>query len=191
MKFGITFDYLCPFARNASEAVLKGVEQGKEWDARFVAFSLAQVHIGEGDQDVWDEPEGKSGVLALQWGVAARDNFPDDFPAVHRALFAARHDHGNDIKDESVVRQAVAATGADVDAIAEVVESGLPLKTIAAEHTECVEKWQVFGVPTFLADDDATFIRFMSRGDVDHLELALDLLAFTDLNEFKRTTIPK
>ena len=191
MKFGITFDYLCPFARNANEAVLNGVEQDKDWDPQYVAFSLAQVHVDDGDPDVWDEPEGKAGVLALQWGLAARDHFPEVFPAVHRALFAARHDHGKDIKDESVIREAVAATGAAPNAIAEVVASGVPLKTLAAEHTECVEKWQVFGVPTFLVDNEATFIRFMSRGDVDHLELALDLLSWTDLNEFKRTTIPR
>ena len=191
MQFGITFDYLCPFARNAAEAVLNGVEQGREWHPRHVAFSLAQVHIDEGDPNVWDEPEGKSGVLALQWGIAARDHFPEDFPAVHRALFAARHDHGKDIKDEAVLREAVAGAGADADALAEVVTSGTPLKTLAAEHTEAVDEWRVFGVPTFLVDDHATFIRFMSRGDVDHLELALDLLSWTDLNEFKRTTIPR
>jgi hypothetical protein len=191
MQFGITFDYLCPFARNANEAVLNGVERGKDWDPRYVAFSLAQIHIGDGDPDVWDEPEGKSGVLALQWGIAARDDFPEFFPAVHRALFAARHDHGQDIKDESVIREAVASTGADVDAIADVVASGLPIKTLAQEHVESVERWQVFGVPTFLVDEDATFIRFMSRGDVDHLELALDLLSWSELNEFKRTTIPR
>jgi hypothetical protein len=49
----------------------------------------------------------------------------------------------------------------------------------------------VFGVPTFLVDDHATFVRFMSRGDVDDLSRTLDLLAWTNLNEFKRTVIPR
>lgn len=191
MQFGITFDYLCPFARNAAEAVLEGIEQGRDWEPRHLAFSLAQVHIDEGDPNVWDEPEGKSGVLALQWGIAARDEFPDVFPAVHRALFAARHDHGNDIKDEAVLREAVAAAGADPEAITRVVASGTPLKTLAAEHSEAVETWKVFGVPTFLLDDQASFVRFMSRGDVDDLSRALDMLTWTNLSEFKRTTIPR
>ena len=191
MDFGITFDYLCPFARNAGEAVLNGIEQGKSWTPRFVAFSLAQAHVDDGDPDVWDDPHGRSGVLALQWGIAARDHFPTEFPAIHRALFAARHDHGLDIKDESVIRDAVASAGGDPDAIAEVVASGTPLERLAAEHTEMVEDLQVFGVPTFLVGDHATFIRFMSRGDVDDLDRALDLLAWTNLNEFKRTTIPR
>ncbi len=191
MQFGINFDYLCPFARNASEAVLNGLERGKEWDVRFWAFSLAQVHVGEGEPSVWAQPEGKSGVLALQWGVAVRDSFPEHFPAVHRALFAARHDHGQDIKDEAVLRQAVSDAGADSDAIAEVVATGTPLKAVAAEHTESVERWRVFGVPTFLLDDHATFVRFMSRGDVDDLSRTLELLSWTNLNEFKRTVVPR
>lgn len=191
MKFGITFDYLCPFARNANEAVLNGMDEGREWEPRFVAFSLAQAHVEDGDADVWDEPGDKSGVLALQWGIATRDHFPDVFPAVHRALFAARHDRGKDIKDEAVIRSAVADAGADVQAIAALVESGTPLETLADEHRESVAQWQVFGVPTFLVDDHATFVRFMSRGDVEDLQRALDLLTWTDLNEFKRTTVPR
>lgn len=191
MKFGITFDYLCPFARNANEAVLNGMDQGRDWEPRYVAFSLAQAHVEEGAPSVWDKPHDQSGVLALQWGIAARDYFPEVFPPVHRALFAARHDRGKDIKDESVVREAVSATGADTDAIAAVVASGSPLETLAIEHTEAVDDWQVFGVPTFLVDDHATFVRFMSRGDVDDLQRALDLLTWTDLNEFKRTTVPR
>lgn len=191
MKFGITFDYLCPFARNANEAVLNGMAAGRDWEPRYVPFSLAQVHIEDGDPAVWDKPSGKSGVLALQWGVAARDHFPDMFPAVHRALFAARHDQGSDIGSEAIIREAVTTAGADADAIAEVVATGTPLATLAAEHAAAVEGWQVFGVPTFLVDDHATFIRFMSRGDVDDLQRALDLLAWTDLNEFKRTAVPR
>jgi protein-disulfide isomerase-like protein with CxxC motif len=191
MNFGITFDYLCPFARNANEAVLNGMDEGRDWDPRYVAFSLAQAHVAEGAPNVWDKPGDQSGVLALQWGIAARDHFPEVFPAVHRALFAARHDLGKDIKDEAVLRTAVTAAEADANAIAAVVDSGSPLETLAAEHTQAVAEWQVFGVPTFVVDDHATFIRFMSRGDVADLQRALDLLIWTDLNEFKRTTIPR
>jgi hypothetical protein len=82
MQFAITFDYLCPFARNANEAVLNGLAAGRAWDARFHAFSLAQVHVEDGDPAVWEEPDGKSGLLALQWGVAARDHLPEVFPGV-------------------------------------------------------------------------------------------------------------
>ncbi len=191
MQFDLTFDYLCPFARNASEAVLTAVAEDVEIYPRFRPFSLTQVHVEEGEPAVWDEPVGKSGVLALQWGVAVRDGEPALFPAVHRALFAARHDHGLDIKDEQVVREAVGSAGADVERAAELVASGVPLKTIGVEHTEAVERWSVFGVPTFIAGDEAVYVRFMERGRVDDLDRVLGMIEWTRLNEFKRTRVPR
>jgi predicted DsbA family dithiol-disulfide isomerase len=191
MQFELTFDYLCPFARNASEAVLAAVALDVEIYPRFRPFSLTQVHVEEGEPAVWNEPVGKSGVLALQWGVAVRDGEPALFPAVHRALFAARHDHGLDIKDERVVREAVGSAGADVERAADLVASGIPLKTIEAEHTEAVERWSVFGVPTFIAGDEAVYVRFMERGRVDDLDRVLGMIEWTRLNEFKRTRVPR
>jgi protein-disulfide isomerase-like protein with CxxC motif len=190
MEFRITFDYLCPFARNANEAVLNGLEAGRDWDAAFHPFSLAQVHVEEGEPDAWDRDDA-SGVLALQWGLAARDHHPDVFPALHRELFAARHDHGQDIKDEAVLRQAAQRAGADADQIASTVAGGAPLRTLQDEHLEAVAEWSVFGVPTFIVNDGATFIRFMSRGSVDDLDRALELLSWPELNEFKRTVVPR
>lgn len=186
MRFEITFDYLCPFARNANEAVVEGLRQGRDWDVDFRPFSLAQVHVKDGEPAVFEDTT-KSGVLALQWGVAVRDNDPEIFPAAHLALFAARHDKGLDISDETVIRSALADTGVDVDAMAGIVASGAPATTLASEHHEAVDRWQVFGVPTFIHDGVATFMRFMSRGDVGDLDRALEMLDWQDMNEFKRT----
>ncbi len=190
MEFSITFDYLCPFARNASEAALNALAEGVDIQPTFRVFSLSQVHVEEGDPPVWDAPDGVSGLLAMQWGVAIRDTQPEVFPAVHRALFAARHDHGRDIKDEAVIREVVAGAGADVEAASAVVRSGVTLKTIALEHTEAVERWAVFGTPTFIHGEEAVYIRFMQRGNVEDLDRALGMLEWTGLNEFKRTRVP-
>lgn len=190
MQFDITFDYLCPFARNAVEAALSGEAAGRDWQVTYRPFSLAQVHVEEGEEDVFDDV-AKSGVRALHWGIAVRDNQPERFPAAHRALFAARHDEGLDLRDEAVVRSALEGVGVDLDQAAEVVASGSPAKTLAAEHSEAVDRWRVFGVPTIIRDDVATFIRFMSRDSVEDLHRALELLDWADLNEFKRTAIPR
>ena len=196
-EFQITFDYLCPFARNAHELVLEALDGGAGWDVTFRPFSLNQVHVEEGAPSVWDNPEPASGVLALQYGIAARDTQPEVFPAVHRALFAARHDKGLKIKELDVVLDAVREAGADVDALTAEVESGRPLKTIQADHEESVERWGVFGVPTFIAGDQAVFVRFMHRGGTglsggESVERVLDYLTgWTDLNEFKRPRIPR
>ena len=62
LRFIVTYDYLCPFARNANEAVLSALAGGKEWEVSFRPFSLNQVHVHEGDPSVWDRPGRRAGV---------------------------------------------------------------------------------------------------------------------------------
>jgi 2-hydroxychromene-2-carboxylate isomerase len=142
---------------------------------------------------VWerDPSEWGTGTLALLYGIAVRDAFPDRFFDAHLALFAARHDRGLKLGHESVLRDAVGEAGLDPDAVAEEVHSGRPLKTLISEHTEAVDRWAVFGVPTYIEGEEAVFVRFMERGRVDDLERVLDLLQWTRLNEFKRTRIAR
>lgn len=193
-SFAVTFDYLCPFARNAFEAIAAGLEAGRDWDVRAVPFSLAQAHVPEGETPAWDRPPGErytSGVVALQWGVAVRDYFPDRFIAFHLAAFAARHDEARNIKDPAVLREVTSSAGLDPKAVASIVDGGEPCRRLAAEHTEAVDRWRVFGVPTFIEGDEAVFVRLMERGNVEDLDQVLGLLQATRLNEFKRTAIPR
>ena len=192
-SIGVTFDYRCPFAYNGNLATINYLRGGADLDARFVPFSLDQVHVEEGAPAVWDrEPtQWGTGVLALLYGIAVRDTFPDRFFDAHLALFAARHEHGRQLQDEAVLREAVASVGLDADVVAEEAWSGRPLKTLASEHSDAVERYGVFGVPTFLEGDEAAFVRFMDRGNVDDLVRMLDLLLWSALNEFKRPRIPR
>lgn len=193
-QFTITYDYLCPFARIANEAVLEGIAEGHDWDVTFSPFSLAEVHIAEGEASVWERPagsEGTRGVLAHAWGLAVKDVAPGDFRAFHLALFSARHDHGADINDEAVLRRVCDEVGLAADDIADRVATGKPLDALAASHTEAVKRWSVFGVPTFIDGDEAVFVRLMERHSVADVDKVLDMLEWTRLNEFKRTTVPR
>jgi len=38
LTFAVTWDYRCPFARNAHEHVLTALDAGADWDVRFVPF---------------------------------------------------------------------------------------------------------------------------------------------------------
>src|SRR5919197_5714504 len=122
--FSVTFDYLCPFARIANEVVLRALAAGADHQVDFRAFSLSQVHLGEGEQPVWLAEQPPSGVLALQWGLAVRDELPARFPAAHLAIFGARHDHGRDLNDPAVLREAVASAGGDPDRVDKLVAGG-------------------------------------------------------------------
>lgn len=197
--FSVSFDYLCPFARNANEHVVAGLEAGAPWDVTFIPFSLAQVHVEDDDTAVWDraDPDAESGVLALQVGLAVRDHWPQRFPVAHRALFAARHDDGADIGDVDVLRGALGQVGLDADRVLEVVRSGEPLETLHKEYDAAVAQHDMWGVPTFCAGDRAVFVRLMHRPDgpddaVRTVGRVLDLVTgFTELNEFKQTDIPR
>jgi DSBA-like thioredoxin domain len=196
-RFAITFDYLCPFARNAAEVVIRALEGGAPDEAQFRAFSLSQVHLEEGAQPVWAAERPASGVLALQWGLAVRDQLPERFPAAHLALFAARHDHGRDLNDPEVLRDAVAGAGLDPDEVEKLVAGGKPAAALAADHTWAVDQHRVFGVPTFIAGERAVFVRLMRRptdpqAARDTLDRLLAMVGdWPDLNEFKTTRVPR
>jgi DSBA-like thioredoxin domain len=192
-QFAVSFDYRCPFARNGHTSVVQGLREGRDWDVRFLPFSLDQVHVEEGETPVWDrDPEvWGSGVLALLWGVAVRDSFPDHFYDWHIAAFAARHDEGLKIAKVDVLAGVATSVGLDADAVAAEVASGRPLKVLAEEHTEAVQRWNVFGVPTFIVGERAAFVRLMGRDNPGEIDGVLGLLEWTDLNEFKHTSVPR
>ena len=197
-RFALTHDYLCPFARNAAEVVVRALQAGEPFEVDFRAFSLSQVHLEEGEAPVWEPgPEPRSGVLALQWGLAVRDELPERFPDVHLALFAARHDQGRDLNDPEVLAAAVASAGVDPDEVAKLVAGGAPAAALAADHTWAADTARVFGVPTFVTDRRAVFVRLMGRPDTPAaaratLDRVLAMIEdWPDLNEFKATAIPR
>ena len=196
--FALTWDYRCPFARNAHEHVVIALDAGADWDVRFLPFSLTQVHVPEGQLEAWEDPARARDLLALQVGTVIRDQHPDRFLRAHVDLFAARHDAGRDLRDESVLREVVGRVGVPVDDVFDREALAEAMVSIRKEHEAAVDEHRVFGVPTFIAGDEAVFVRLMHRphGDAavatETVERVLDLLTgWTDLNEFKRTVVPR
>lgn len=196
-SFQVTWDYRCPFARNAHEHVVAGLRAGAPWEVDFRAFSLGQVHVGEGEPDIWERWREDSGLLALQVGVIVRDSFPDRFLDVHEALFALRHDHAGHLRDDAAVRSVLTEQGVDADAVFAGIDDGSAIVTVQQEHERAAKDHRVWGVPTFIVGDEAAFVRVMDRprGDSEHarrtIERIVDLLAWPHLNEFKHTSIPR
>ena len=196
--FTVTWDYRCPFARNAHEHLVTGLRAGADWNVTFVPFSLGQVHVAEGEPDIWLRPQADSGLLALQAAVVVRDQYPGRFLDVHEALFALRHDAGRHIEDEAEVHAALAQHGVDADAVLAEIGTGRPLATVRDEHTAAADDHDVWGVPTFVSGDRAVFVRLMERprGDADvavrTIERVVGLLdGFPELNEFKHTSLKR
>jgi hypothetical protein len=195
-SFEVTWDYLCPFARNAHEHLAVGLQAGAGWDVHFRFFSLAQNHKTDGD--VWGSPADHAGVLAGLAGIVVREQHPDRFLDAHIALFKARHDLSLDLRDTDVIVAALDGVGLDGAAVVAEALSGWPAERARAEHEEGVQRWEVFGVPTFITGDRAVFMRLMHRPEGDAkvaestIDRVLDLVdGFPELNEYKFTTVPR
>ena len=197
IHFGITWDYRCPFARIVHKHIVDGLLDGADWEVDFVPFSLGQVHVEEGESPIWERPQDDTGILALQAAVVVRDTRPDLFPALHRALFEARHADGAQLRDESVLRTLFEANGVDPDPVFAEVATGRPLELVRDEHTRVAAELDVWGVPTFMAEGRAAFVRLMDL-PVDgadarrSIERIVDMLTgWPSLNEFKHTSLDR
>ena len=199
-RFALSFDYLCPFARNAHEHVITALRDGADWDVTFVPYSLSQGHVPEGEPALWerDDPAAASGILAFLVALTVRDDDPDRFLDVHEALFATRHDHGRDIKDPAVLAEALDELGLDGADVVTGAQDGRALKTLQQEHEAAVADHDVWGVPTFIGADRAVFVRLLDRPDGDaalarrRVEQVLDLVEGEPaLHEFKQTELSR
>jgi hypothetical protein len=196
-SFALTWDYRCPYARIAHDHVVAGLRAGADWDVTFLAFSLGQSHVEPGDTDVWDAPETDSGLLALQVGVAVRDAFPERFLDVHHALFELRHTKALNLRERDSLAAVLTDNGVDAEAVFAEVDSGRPLAKIKDEHTSYVESHDVWGVPTFVVDEKAVFVRLLAPAGADGgaeaittVDRILDQMEWPLLNEFKHTSVP-
>jgi protein-disulfide isomerase-like protein with CxxC motif len=111
-------------------------------------------------------------------------------------LFRARHDESRDLREESEVRRVLADHGVDPDEIMAEIAQGWPLETFRKAHESAVNEHQAFGVPTFMVDGQAVFVRLMTRpqGDAALARSTIEHVvrlaqSRPELNEFKHTTI--
>ena len=196
MEIAVTYDNRCPFARLAHLYVLDALAAGTDLDVRFVPFCSGQLHVAEGQADIWDRPADDSGLLALQASVVVRDDHPDAFLAVHRDLFAVRHVHGRRL-DEASVRAVLADRGLDADGIVADIAQGKALQRVREEHEWAAEVHGAWGVPTFVVGDRAAFVR-LTEAPADEadarrgLERIVGLVGgWPELHELKHTTLDR
>jgi len=195
-SFDLSFDYRCPFAKNLHLHVIEALRAGADFEVNFVPWSLSQGSRGDGP-DVWNDPAYDGDLLSLAAAVSVRDQQNEYFLDAHEALFRARHDRAIRLVTLDEISNVLAPLGVDMVQVAVDVASRRPHEVIAASHKE-FDRFEAFGVPTFVVNDDATFVRYMREpGDdpAQSVELITALLALMtnrgDLNEFKHTQLPR
>jgi protein-disulfide isomerase-like protein with CxxC motif len=196
--FAVTYDYRCPWARNMHEMLVAGLRGGADWDVTFQPFSLNQVHVEEGGTPVWDNPEAGPALLAALVSLVIRDEYPDRFLDAHEALFAARHDKQLDTREPSVIAETLASVGLDDAKILAAAGDPARNEQFREIHQRSVAEHKVFGVPTFIVGDAATFVRLRQRPQGDNAgaiatieRIVTTMTDWPELNEFKWTSIPK
>jgi hypothetical protein len=195
-SFDLSFDYRCPFAKNIHLHVVTALRAGADFDVTFAPWSLSQGGRPAGP-DVWNDPAYDADLLALAAAVSVRDHQHEYFLDAHEAMFRARHDRAIRLVTLDEISNVLAPLGVDMAKVAADVASRRPHDVIAASHKE-FDRFEAFGVPTFVVNDDATFVRYMSEPGDDpaaSVELITSLLAMmtnrADLNEFKHTQLPR
>jgi hypothetical protein len=198
IAFGLTWDYRCPFARIAADHVITGLEDGADWDVTWMPFSLTQAHNEEGELDVWDDPGKAATLYPMEAAIVVRDRVPSRFLEVHRALFEARHVNGQDLRVTSVVDDLLKDNGVDPAMVKSEIEAGWPRVEFSKAHHDAVDSYAVFGVPTFVVDRSAVFVRLIDGPNGDGavarrtVERVVDMVSgWPTLNEFKHTTIAR
>jgi hypothetical protein len=196
-SFDLSFDYRCPFAKNIHLHVVEALRAGADYQVNFVPWSLSQGSRSEGALDVWNDPDYDQDLIALAAAVSVRDHQNEYFLDAHEALFRARHDRSVRLTTLEEISNVLAPLGIDMSKVGADIASRRPHDVIAASHKE-FDRFEAFGVPTFVINDDATFVRYMSEPTDDPAKSVqlIDSLLYlmtnqVDLNEFKHTQLPR
>ncbi len=116
-------------------------------------FSLEQVNSKEGpDWKVWDQPPdyvGK-GLRAFRASEAARLQGDEVWGRFRMNLLLTRHRDGKDLDDEAVIREVAQQSRVDMARWERDYEDRSLLQALARDHTEAVERYGAFGVPTIV-----------------------------------------
>lgn len=194
--FELSFDYRCPFAKNIHLHVVKALRAGADFDVTFSPWTLSQGHREEGSPDVWTDSNYDTDLLALAAGISVRDLQPDSFLAAHEALFRARHERAIRLVTMEEIASVLEPLGVDMQSVTADVASRRPHQVIAESHHHFA-RFEAFGVPTFVVNGDATFVRYMNPPTDDaaaSVTLVTSLVTLMEhqpeLNEFKHTRLP-
>jgi DSBA-like thioredoxin domain len=195
-RFDLSYDYRCPFAKNMHLHVITALRAGGQFDVTFVPWTMSQGYKADGAPDVWDDPARDPELLSLAVSTSIRDLQPQHFLDAHEALFRARHERTLRLVTEGEIKEALAGTGVDLGDVFDDVASRRPHQVIGESFRE-FERYEAFGVPTFVVDGDATFVRYMTvpsddgAASVALVDSLVTLMSSESaLNEFKHTRVP-
>lgn len=194
-SFDLSYDYRCPFAKNIHLHVLVALEAGADFRVTFVPWTMSQGYRSEGAPNVWEDPAYDEDLLSLAVSVSVRDQQAQHFLRAHGALFRARHHDAIRLVNLEEIGAVLEPLGINMDRVRSDVASRRPHGVIG-ESFERFAGYEAFGVPTFVVDNEAAFVRYMTEPTGDAaasrtiIESLLTLMKHQpELNEFKHTQV--
>jgi protein-disulfide isomerase-like protein with CxxC motif len=194
-NFQVSYDYRCPFAKNIHLHLVTALQAGADFQVNFIPWTLSQGYREDGAPDVWNDLARDSELLALAVSTSIRDQQPDLFLAAHEALFKARHERAIRLVTIEEIDEVLGPVGVDMQRVRDDVATRRPHQVIGESFAQ-YERYEAFGVPTFVVNGDATFVRYMTApGDnaYDSIKMLDALVTMMELepalNEFKHTRV--
>lgn len=184
LDLDVYFDFLCPFAYQAALWVdqVSGLMGDDVIAVRWKFFSLEQNRHSQAKEgwNIWDQKpdsEDAQGLLPFLAGAAAHAQGGEKaLQKFYLALGRLRHEEGASIWEAKVVEQAWQAVGLGDEGLEKIMDGSdrSGYEKLKADHTEAVERYNVFGTPTLVFEEHRAFyLKLMPRPNEvdDALEL--------------------
>jgi len=164
-RVAIYVDPSCPWAWLTSRW-LREASQVRPLQVEWKLFSLVEVNRGV-EEGRAKEAHAASHAAMRVMALARRLKGQDAIERLYTALGEARHERGDSLAEEGVVRAALSQAGLDPGLHAQALTDPQTDEDVLAEHKQVVEAHQAFGVPTLVVNGSAIFgpiVRTVPRG---------------------------
>ena len=146
-------------ARGGRDRVARGTRLGRALPRR---SRSTRCTSSEGEPPVWERPPAECGHRRARARVGHRRarRLPRPLPRLARRAVRGppRPGRRRSRRKRCCARRSRRRSGSTPMRSRPKSRAGRPLKTLAAEHTEAVKRWAMFGVPTFVVGDRAVFV---------------------------------
>lgn len=179
-KIHFHFDPLCPLAWRTALWICeaKGV---RPIEVTWRFFSLEVINRKEGATPDFQKDASWPSLRTL--ALARRKGGNEAVERLYLTLGGARHGRKEDIREVEVIQAALKKAELDPAWAAEALADKSTAEEVLADHTEAVQRYHAFGVPTIAFEGTETgfygpIIREVPRGEEagewwDHLEWSL------------------
>lgn len=163
MNITVWYDFVCPYAWTAQRWLFDLQQQlDHPLDITWRYFSIEQVNKAADAPNVWEHPnDGTSSTMRAFQGVhAAGKQGEDKYLEYMAALFNQRHVNKRNLGTQSILEDTAEQVGLDLAQFRIDLQSDEVFGIFQQDHTEAVEKYGIFGVPTIMfGNEQSAYLR--------------------------------